>query len=211
MVLQAQKPSSHNSMLGRNQTTLAGAFTKRNSSQYRPEPSPQNDASPRPYKRRRLSGLDGAREDDGEEGLLTSKTRQSSPGAVRYRDADSSGLRQQRREVPDSDAESDDEAIETDELSGTQRTDIEQALPQVKTDREAIEEYETLRAAEAATDELHGRLGARKWVKGKSSIYVDAFNLALETVLEEESHLFDEAEMQVFADWRDLGYEAQYL
>jgi Fanconi-associated nuclease 1 len=40
---------------------------------------------------------------------------------------------------------------------------------------------------------------------------VDAFNLALETVLDEEAHLFDEAEMEVFRKWRELDYESQYL
>lgn len=51
----------------------------------------------------------------------------------------------------------------------------------------------------------------RKWVRGKSSIYVDAFNLALDTVLEDETHLFDGKEMAVFDQWRGLDYEAQYL
>lgn len=49
------------------------------------------------------------------------------------------------------------------------------------------------------------------WTKGQSSIYVDAFNLALDTVLGHESHLFNEREMQIFKSWRQLGYEAQYL
>jgi len=99
-----------------------------------------------------------------------------------------------------------------DELPTAQRTDLEQALPPIKTDRDAIQEYENFRAAEGAVArELEERLGKRQWVKGKSSIYVDAFNLALETVLEDESHLFNEAEMHVFVDWRALSYEAQYL
>ena len=54
-------------------------------------------------------------------------------------------------------------------------------------------------------------LNHRNWTKGKSSIYVDAFNLALETVLDDERHLFDEKEMEVFNQWRVLHYEAQYL
>jgi len=98
------------------------------------------------------------------------------------------------------------------EVPGSQRTDIEQALPPIKTDQDAIHEYEEFRAAEGAVArELEERLGKRQWMKGKSSIYVDAFNLALETVLEDESHLFNEAEMQIFVDWRALSYEAQYL
>ncbi|CAK7222833.1 hypothetical protein SEUCBS140593_005037 [Sporothrix eucalyptigena] len=45
----------------------------------------------------------------------------------------------------------------------------------------------------------------------RSSIYVDAFNIALDTVLEQEEHLFNEQEKAVFAAWRNLDYEAQYL
>ncbi|KAE8149052.1 VRR-NUC domain-containing protein [Aspergillus avenaceus] len=45
----------------------------------------------------------------------------------------------------------------------------------------------------------------------KSSIYVDAFELALDTVLGEEAHLFSHAEMEVFARWRALSYQARYL
>lgn len=113
------------------------------------------------------------------------------------------------REIPDSEAESDDD----DDLllSGNGKTELESALLPVKTDKEAIAEYEATRAAEAEGLDLNGRLGQRKWVPGKSSIYVDAFNLALETVLEDESHLFDEAERAVFEQWRDMSYEGQYL
>ena len=118
-------------------------------------------------------------------------------------------IRKPYREIPDSEAESDDDY---DFLSEPNRkTDLESALPPVKTDKEAIAEYEATRAAEAENLDLKGRLGQRKWVAGKSSIYVDAFNLALETVLEDESHLFDEAEMAVFETWRGLSYEGQYL
>ncbi|KAL1984022.1 hypothetical protein VTN96DRAFT_9707 [Rasamsonia emersonii] len=94
------------------------------------------------------------------------------------------------------------------------QTELETSLPPVKTDQEAIEEYEASRAAAAAAEEepgLEERLGERKWRKGRSSIYVDAFNLALDTVLDEEAHLFNEAEMEVFRQWRSLSYEAQYL
>ncbi|CAK7214605.1 hypothetical protein SCUCBS95973_002203 [Sporothrix curviconia] len=45
----------------------------------------------------------------------------------------------------------------------------------------------------------------------RSSIYVDAFNIALDTVLEQEEHLFSKKEKAVFAAWRDLDYEAHYL
>ncbi|KAK0823692.1 hypothetical protein LTS02_017832, partial [Friedmanniomyces endolithicus] len=112
--------------------------------------------------------------------------------------------------VPDSDADSEDEDLE--EQPRQRRTDLESALPPIQSDKEAIEAYEATRAAEQAEDgERTDRLGERKWVKGKSSIYVDAFNLALETVLEDEAHLFDVAEHAVFTAWRCLSYEAQYL
>ena len=117
---------------------------------------------------------------------------------------------QTSRIVPDSDAESDDEELGL--ATSNRKTDIESALPPIRTDKEAIQEYEATRAAQAA-EELgpEGRLSERKWVRGKSSIYVDAFNLALETVLEDESHLFTEAELRIFEHWRNLSYEAQYL
>jgi len=115
------------------------------------------------------------------------------------------------REIPDSDAEADNGALDAP-LEEPTRTDLEQALPPIKTDKEAIKQYEELRASEGAElAELNERLGKSKWTRGKSSIYVDAFNLALETVLEEESHLFDAAETKVFTEWRALSYEAQYL
>lgn len=94
------------------------------------------------------------------------------------------------------------------------QTDLEISLPPVETDEDAIKEYENSRVAEVEETEqlsLEQRLGERKWHKGKSSIYVDAFNLALETVLNEEAHLFDQTELDVFKRWKDLSYEAQYL
>lgn len=53
----------------------------------------------------------------------------------------------------------------------------------------------------------------KKFVRGTytRSIYVDAFNLALDTVLKEESYLFSEDETEVFARYRSLEYEAQHL
>lgn len=111
-------------------------------------------------------------------------------------------------EIRDSEAESEDE--DEGGVPHSSQTELESALPPVKTDNEAIAEYEATRAAEAGLD-FKDRLGQRKWVQGKSSIYVDAFFLALETVLDEESHLFDEAETAVFQQWKDLSYEGQYL
>lgn len=89
------------------------------------------------------------------------------------------------------------------------QTELETSLPAIKTDEDAIEEYETLQNDKKIG--LHVRLRDGAWQKGKSSIYVDAFNLALETVLDEESHLFNEAEMEIFTQWRELSYESQYL
>lgn len=114
-------------------------------------------------------------------------------------------------EDEDSDQDAHDESI----LRGD--TAIESALPPVDTDSRAIEEYEEMRASQLSSSEdghvatSSPDIDPRKWVRGKSSIYVDAFNLALDTVLEDEAHLFDERERQVFNQWRCLDYEAQYL
>ena len=122
--------------------------------------------------------------------------------------------RDRSREIPDSDGEDEGSDLDNDDDDGisTARTELESALPPVKTDKAAIEEYEATRAAEGFADSgAEDRLGQRKWVEGKSSIYVDAFNLALETVLQDEQHLFDETELAVFEHWRTLDYQAQYL
>jgi fanconi-associated nuclease 1 len=118
---------------------------------------------------------------------------------------------QYRDEIPDS-ADDDEDGLQHEGTATSSRpTELESVLPPVKTDREAIEEYEAMRAAEDVPGDLISRLSQGSWTKGKSSIYVDAFNLALETVLEDEGHLFDEKEMEVFNQWRGLEYEAQYL
>ncbi|PNS17984.1 hypothetical protein CAC42_3943 [Sphaceloma murrayae] len=116
------------------------------------------------------------------------------------------------RTVPDSDTEPDGEDLLAPPPP-ERKTDLETALPPIRTDKEAIAEYEATRAAELVEElgDAEGRLKARKWIRGKSSIYVDAFNLALDTVLEDESHLFNAAEIKVFDDWKALNYEAQYL
>jgi len=115
-----------------------------------------------------------------------------------------------KREVLDSDDESVGTVIKEEEQE--HKTDLESALPQVDTGDDAIKAYEAYKAEEESktvgTDE---RLEKRSWIRGKSSLYVDAFNLALDTVLDEEGHLFDEAETEVFRMWREIGYEAQYL
>lgn len=123
--------------------------------------------------------------------------------------------------IPDSEEENEDEDDHHNLSMHHGDTAIESALPPVETDERAIEEYEIMRASQLSTSD--GGSGAndpassppdsdrRKWVRGKNSIYIDAFNLALDTVLEDEAHLFDDRERQVFNQWRCLDYEAQYL
>uniref|UniRef100_A0A8H7N9E1 Fanconi-associated nuclease n=1 Tax=Bionectria ochroleuca TaxID=29856 RepID=A0A8H7N9E1_BIOOC len=90
-------------------------------------------------------------------------------------------------------------------------TDVESALPQTETGPEAIQEYENFKLSQTQSQDESKPEGQATWVRGRSSIYVDAFNLALDTVLEEETHLFDDKEMDIFRQWRDLNYESQYL
>ncbi|KAI0382046.1 VRR-NUC domain-containing protein [Hypomontagnella monticulosa] len=100
------------------------------------------------------------------------------------------------------------------EIDQPRRTAIESSLPEVKSGKEALEEYENFRASQVNNGDsatAESRLESRKWVRGKTSLYVDAFNLALNTVLDEESHLFDEKEMYIFDEWKNLSYEAQFL
>lgn len=144
---------------------------------------------------KRLKRLDSA-----ETSLSRGQSEDDDENTLTYRDYP--------REIPDSEAEEDEDIIPSDV---GRRTAIESALPSVRVDEKAVAEYEAARAAEPEVLDFHGRLGQRKWVPGKSSIYVDAFNLALETVLEDESHLFDKAETAVFEKWRRLSYEGQYL
>lgn len=91
-------------------------------------------------------------------------------------------------------------------------TDFEVALPPTEANEEAIEEYEALKSSQnnAGEGSVEGK-PAPLWVKGRSSTYVDAFNLALDTVLEEESALFSSREREIFDQWRKLDYQAQYL
>lgn len=189
MALQARSPACHNQMLG--QRIRHPLSTKYD----------EGFETPTAKRLKRLDSTDSSlsrREDSGADG--DEEERAPTPQGP---------FRRTVREIPDSEADTDDD----DDLptQASRRTDLESALPPVRTDKEAIAEYEATRAAEVVDLDLQGRLGQRKWVQGKSSIYVDAFNLALETVLEDESHLFDEAEMSVFEQWRGLSYEGQYL
>ena len=188
MALRAQSTTTHNQLLG---------------NRIRHPPSTNFDDDFKTPTAKRLKRLDSTDSSlSRREGSVSEDEDEGAQAPVKP-------LRNLHREIPDSEAESDDD----DEFfpEPGRRTNLESALPPVKTDREAIAEYEATRAAELEGLDLKGRLGQRRWVAGKSSIYVDAFNLALETVLEDESHLFDEAEMAVFEQWRDLSYEGQYL
>jgi fanconi-associated nuclease 1 len=184
MSLQAQSPSHHNKFLG----------------QRIPHPpstnfEDSNFSTPAAKRLKRLDSRDSADSSsrDVSDDEETSRTSTPIPTPRNI----------SRREIPDSEDEGDDNILPSSQ------TDLETALPPVKTDKEAIAQYEASRAA--AEPGLYERLGKRQWHKGRSSIYVDAFNLALETVLEEEGHLFDEAEMGLFEAWRGLKYESQYL
>ena len=95
------------------------------------------------------------------------------------------------------------------------RTDLESSLPEIKANDQSIDDYYYHYAVDVGEQpdkrSADQPLLSGEWKRGKSSIYVDAFNLALDTVLAEQAHLFDEAEMEVFRQWRSLSYEAQYL
>ncbi|KAG5930625.1 hypothetical protein E4U42_005287 [Claviceps africana] len=91
-------------------------------------------------------------------------------------------------------------------------TAVENVLPPTQINDESIEKYEHMKASSVETESNEATEETKSsWIKGKSSIYVDAFNLALDTVLEEESALFDEKEMEVFRQWKELDYGTQYL
>ncbi|KAI0879364.1 VRR-NUC domain-containing protein [Hypoxylon argillaceum] len=118
-----------------------------------------------------------------------------------------------RHNAPGSPADDDvAERSETEDAHVSGPTAIESSLPEIKPDEQAIEEYYNFKASqENESSGASSRLNSRMWVRGKSSLYVDAFNLALDTVLDEEAHLFDDKEQRVFEEWRSLGYEAQFL
>ncbi|KFZ07942.1 hypothetical protein V502_09650 [Pseudogymnoascus sp. VKM F-4520 (FW-2644)] len=93
-------------------------------------------------------------------------------------------------------------------------TELESALPDLDQGKGAIVDYEAMQPFEKdrnISKDLEDNLSTQKLPTGRRSIYVDAFNLALETVLSEESHLFNEREETIFDEWRGLSYEAQYL
>lgn len=101
------------------------------------------------------------------------------------------------------------EGLYGEALTSTQ-TELEEALPPID-DRKAIEALGPSDISEFIGTDVVKRYDERNWVKGRSSIYVDAFNLALDSVLADEAHLFNEAEIALFSHWRALCYGSQYL
>jgi Fanconi-associated nuclease 1 len=166
------------------------------------KPSPGQRSSEPPRKRARLNEVKDSDDEDGD----------STPASVNEDDENDRDL-SDSKERTSHDAQ--DPEGDHDGLPRTARqTAFESSLPAVATGKEAIEEYEAMRASQAsqeAADSVSARIDNRQWVRGKSSIYVDAFNLALDTVLEDEAHLFDAKEKRIFEEWRSLSYSAQYL
>lgn len=121
------------------------------------------------------------------------------------------------KRIKDEDVKDENDAHENgdvgDILKPHRPTEVESALPAIKAEKAEIEDYESKRAKGDGeiSSELRDRIGARSWERGRSSIYVDAFNLALTTVLEEEGHLWNDAEKRIFQEWGKLSYDAQYL
>lgn len=106
-----------------------------------------------------------------------------------------------------------DDAAGTAEEPSTGRypTDFENALPSTQPDEKAFEAYEEYKSSQKSEQDKKPSQQNPLWIKGRSSIYVDAFNLALDTVLDEEAELFDARELDVFQQWKMLDYESQYL
>lgn len=131
--------------------------------------------------------------------------------------SESEGERRNNGEIKDEDIKDENGGNENgdvgDKVKLHRPTEVESALPAIKAEKAEIEEYESKRAQGDGelSLELRDRIGVRSWERGRSSIYVDAFNLALTTVLEEEGHLWNDAEKRIFAEWDKLNYDAQYL
>ncbi|KAK1758261.1 VRR-NUC domain-containing protein [Echria macrotheca] len=171
----------------------------------------RNPQGPPPAKKQRIQEV---KDTDDDESTRTGPDESSRTGSD-DEDAEDSILSVPRSE-PGTDL---DEEPEDQGLAPPRATAIEVSMPPVVASKEAIEEYEVMRASQLSgpsqnqegVPDAASRIEDRKWTRGKSSIYVDAFNLALDTVLEDETHLFDRKEKKVFDVWRSLSYEAQYL
>ncbi|KKA30760.1 hypothetical protein TD95_002607 [Thielaviopsis punctulata] len=74
-----------------------------------------------------------------------------------------------------------------------------------------VESHAAVEASVTSENGLDADARKSRWVKGQSSMYVDAFGMALDTVLCEEAHLFSRRELEVFDYWRELKYPEQYL
>ncbi|KAK8162681.1 hypothetical protein IWX90DRAFT_436055 [Phyllosticta citrichinensis] len=203
MVLSPQDSSKHNAMP---KQTSKGTQTKLTGLLVRQQPENNNGfGERRPVKRVKLS--------DEKSDSSPPKSPASVSNPVNPRPGPPPpDQRPSARVIPDSDDEPDsDDAFE--EETAPRQTDLETALPGITTDEAAIEEYEKTKHAQAAAageEELRlSQEGRGQYTQ--SSIYVDAFDLALDTVLEEESHLFDDKENEVFRVWRGLDYESKYL
>lgn len=199
MVLEEKSTSSHNQLQAQHNVVTGGRSMKipHPASTRFNENDEQADEFPSPFAKRRKLEL---------------SSPQESPSKRKPNGGLPNSPRRGRRTDEDNAAAEDPDADTANEPKPTQ-TQLETALPAIQTDEEAIEAYEAYKAGEAqdGEDSLQSRLDNMTWVRGRSSIYVDAFNLALETVLEQEGHLFDEAEKAVFEIWNEMSYEAQYL
>ncbi|CAK7270993.1 hypothetical protein SEPCBS57363_004387 [Sporothrix epigloea] len=144
--------------------------------------------------------------------LSTKSPRDRSPSDDRCTKRSKTGLINETREkesevVPiDSlvDGEDENSGGDGDSMSSSENCDLvpfEDQLAAIEATDEALRtSFDGLEESQENTPLLY-----------RNSIYVDAFNIALDTVLEQEGRLFSATEKAVFAAWRDLDYEAQYL
>lgn len=139
-------------------------------------------------------------------------TNDSKPPVINHDETARPAKRIKRDEIPDSESEGEDDFQFVTENERLKVTDFENALPSADNE-DALKEYEAIKSSQnnEVNDDGTTIQTRPMWIKGRSSIYVDAFNLALDTVLDEESHLFDDKEKEVFAQWKELDYEAQFM
>lgn len=150
--------------------------------------------------------------------LIKSEDRKDTSSLRSSDDDDNESLNIDEHPKPEPSTDKDPVLYDDDSIHAQHQTAFESSLPAVLDDQQAIQEYELMRASQSSQSDnrkIEGetleRMNSRSWIPGRSSIYVDAFNLALDTVLEDELHLFNNKEKYVFEQWRSLTYEAQYL
>ncbi|QSZ30023.1 hypothetical protein DSL72_004541 [Monilinia vaccinii-corymbosi] len=192
MVLEELKNANHNVMSGRRAQ--------------RQIPQDFKDKLLPPSKRLKTTYTDSTDGDD-----LSSRCPSDEDEGFPLSPRSQSPIHRWRTEIADLEDDDDNGEDEVDQVGAPIVTELESVLPPIDIGQDAVAEYEAMRVDDNLPDDLKARLNHRTWAKGKSSIYSDAFNLALETVLEDEAHLFDEKEMEVFKQWRELDYESQYL